>query len=35
MQRMYGNIPYLFDVCADPVGHLLLQKSSKGESLGH
>ena len=28
MQHMHGNIPYLFDSCADTFVHLLLLKSS-------
>ena len=33
MQHMHGNIPYLFDLCADPCVHLLLLKSFMGELL--
>ena len=31
---MLGNIPYMFDYWADPVVHLLLQKSSMSGHTG-
>ena len=34
MQNMLGNIPYMFDYWADPVVHLLLQKSSMSGHTG-